>query len=271
MRNWILLLVLWPAALACAQTYEGRVVSIQDGDTVRVLYRGGELKIRLAEIDAPEIGHGRKKPGQPHGGDARRALSALVFGREVRVEQQDRDRYGRVVGRVFVGPVDVNAALVRDGWAWVYRRYSRDPALPPLEEAARAARRGLWAAPHPVPRRRPRARPPSPAPRPASVAVNGFAGRWRRARRRGSTWRRAACVAWTVIATARRAKASAAEVRAGTGVTGRRLMRRISSIRRALMQYEIIRYEIPFTRRGLVGRDPARPPQDPPSQPEIRA
>ena len=149
--RWGLLLALLAADGAHAQTTTGRVVAVSDGDTLRVLVQGGQLKVRLAEIDAPEVGHGKKKPAQPHGGDARRALSSLVFGQTVRVEQQDRDRYGRVVGRVFVGPVDVNAALVRDGWAWVYRRYSRDPSLPPLEAAARAARRGLWAAPNPMP------------------------------------------------------------------------------------------------------------------------
>lgn len=52
----------------------------------------------------------------------------------------NQDRYGRTVGRVFVGPVDVNAELVREGAAWVYRAYNRDPSLLPIEAEARAAR-----------------------------------------------------------------------------------------------------------------------------------
>ena len=35
-------------------TYTGKVISIADGDTLRILYRDGQLKIRLAEIDTPE-------------------------------------------------------------------------------------------------------------------------------------------------------------------------------------------------------------------------
>ncbi len=59
----------------------------------------------------------------------------------------DEDRYGRAVGRVRVGAVDVNAEMVRRGAAWVYQRYTRDPALLRTEAEARTARRGLWALP----------------------------------------------------------------------------------------------------------------------------
>ncbi len=95
---------------------------------------------RRAEVDAPES-------GQPYGTRARQHLSELAFSREVRVEVTDTDRYGRTVGRVRAGGVDVNAELVRQGAAWVYEAYSTDPALPPLQAEARAARRGLWALP----------------------------------------------------------------------------------------------------------------------------
>ena len=71
-------------------TYTGKVISIADGDTLRILYRDGQLKIRLAEIDTPE----RK---QPWGTRARQALSDKVFGQVVNVVAIDRDRYGRIV------------------------------------------------------------------------------------------------------------------------------------------------------------------------------
>jgi len=92
------------------------------------------------QIDTPER-------HQPYGTRARQELAALVFDRAVRVEVEEVDRYGRTVGRVYAGEVDVNAQLVRRGAAWVYRRYSRDPALLPIEAEARAARRKLWALP----------------------------------------------------------------------------------------------------------------------------
>ena len=60
---------------------------------------------------------------------------------------QDTDRYGRTVGRVFAGALDVNAEMVRRGAAWVYRRHSDDPVLLRLEQAARAERTGLWGLP----------------------------------------------------------------------------------------------------------------------------
>ena len=57
----------------------------------------------------------------------------------------EKDRYGRVVGRVFVDGLDVNAEMVRNGHAWVYRQYAKDESLFALEDEARAAKRGLWA------------------------------------------------------------------------------------------------------------------------------
>ena len=137
------LLLLLAAQAVCASAAEiaGRVVGIADGDTLTVLDAGNrQIRVRLAEIDTPES-------GQPYGDRARQALSDLAFGKAVRVVVQDTDRYGRAVGRVHEGAVDVNAEMVRRGAAWVFRRYSDDPALLRLEAEARAARRGLWALP----------------------------------------------------------------------------------------------------------------------------
>jgi endonuclease YncB( thermonuclease family) len=64
----------------------------------------------------------------------------------VQVVVEDTDRYGRTVGRVYVGTLD-SAEMVRQGAAWVFRHYNRDPTLPLLEQTAREARRGLWALP----------------------------------------------------------------------------------------------------------------------------
>lgn len=124
-----------------AEEYAGRVVGITDGDTLNLLTpEKRQVKVRLAEIDTPER-------NQPYGSRAREALSGLAFNREARVVVVDRDRYGRVVGRVYVGNMDVNAELVRQGAAWVYRDYVRDRTLFTLEDEARKAERGLWALP----------------------------------------------------------------------------------------------------------------------------
>jgi len=136
-------LALAAAAAPAGPVHEGRVVGVADGDTLTLLSGGRELDVRLAEVDTPES-------GQRYGARAERALRALVGGKRVRVRQVDVDRYGRVVGRVRAGGVDVNAELVRGGHAWVYRRYAEDPRLFALERRARAAGRGLWALERPV-------------------------------------------------------------------------------------------------------------------------
>jgi endonuclease YncB( thermonuclease family) len=126
---------------ASAAELAGRVVGIADGDTLTLLYEGHQqVRIRLAEIDAPES-------RQPYGNRARQELSDLAFGKDVTVTVQDIDRYGRTVGRVYAGAVDVSAEMVRQGAAWVYRQYSHDPMLLRDEREARNARRGLWVLP----------------------------------------------------------------------------------------------------------------------------
>lgn len=137
----ILMLLLVFALPVMAEELSGKTVKIADGDTLTLLTpEKQQIKIRLAEIDTPE-------KGQPYGKKSRQALADLVFGREIRVAVQDTDRYGRTVGRVYVGDLDVNAALVEQGAAWVYRKYASDPALFDLERQARRDERGLWALP----------------------------------------------------------------------------------------------------------------------------
>ncbi len=82
---------------------------------------------------------------------SRQMLSQLVFRKTVRVADEGRDRYGRVIGTVFVGNMDVNAQMVREGMAWVYRKYAKDHVLFELEGLARSQKLGLWADSSPVP------------------------------------------------------------------------------------------------------------------------
>ena len=140
----ILLLTLLLPVMGTAATPEtiiGKVVGIHDGDTLTLLDDSKrQIKIRLAEIDAPES-------GQPYGSRAKQALSGLAFGRPAAVQVQDIDRYGRTVGRITVDSVDVNAEMVRRGAAWVYRKYAKDQSLFIIEQQARDAKAGLWALP----------------------------------------------------------------------------------------------------------------------------
>ena len=118
----------------------GVVAHVTDGDTLTLDLGQTTRKIRLSEIDTPE-------KNQPYGAQAEQLLTTWVAGKAVRVRDEGPDKYGRTLGRVYLGEIDINAALVAYGSAWVYRQYSQDAPLITLEEQARAARRGLWALP----------------------------------------------------------------------------------------------------------------------------
>jgi endonuclease YncB( thermonuclease family) len=124
---------------------QGLVVSVHDGDTLTVLVEKQQIKVRLAEIDAPEL-------RQPFGNRSKQSLAELCFQVTAKVEQIARDRYGRSVGKVECTGVDAGAHQVATGMAWVYDRYSK-PSSPlyRLQDGAKAARRGLWAESEPVP------------------------------------------------------------------------------------------------------------------------
>ncbi len=148
MRRWSCLLIPWlllaandlAAAEPSIPVMQGTVVGVVDGDTVDVRLESGMIRVRLHAVDAPE-------QGQPSGRAAKEALSRLVYGQAVRVEPVEQDRYDRLVARLWVGELDVNAELIRQGHAWVYRRYADDPRYCDDEAAARSGGRGLWSLP----------------------------------------------------------------------------------------------------------------------------
>jgi endonuclease YncB( thermonuclease family) len=138
---WLAVLWLVASPLACAaETLTGKVVKVADGDTLTMLVDAQRVKVRLAEIDAPER-------GQPWGRRAKQALTEKVAGHVVQVETKFNDRYGRRVGHVTCSGRDINRELVREGQAWVYRHWLRDQTLLDDESHARAVRAGLWSLP----------------------------------------------------------------------------------------------------------------------------
>lgn len=123
----------------------GRVVGVMDGDTIAVLTSGRvQVKVRLAEIDAPE-------KAQPFGAKSKQSLSDLCFDKTATLTSLGEDRYKRTLARVTCAGVDANAEQVQRGMAWVYRQYApKDSPLYAVENEARAARRGLWVDPSPT-------------------------------------------------------------------------------------------------------------------------
>ena len=125
-------------SIAHTESMTGKIVAVSDGDTVTLLTSENQrIKIRLVEIDAPE-------KGQPYGQESKKALSNLVFDKKVSVESSKQDKYGRSLGRIYVGDIDVNLEQVRTGAAWAYTQYLTDDDIKQAEIKARNARIGLW-------------------------------------------------------------------------------------------------------------------------------
>jgi micrococcal nuclease len=120
------------------------VISVADGDTLTLAVDGGRLKVRLANIDAPER-------GQAYGRESRRSLVELCLHKEAQYRTQDVDQYGRTVAVVLCEGVDASRAQVERGMAWVLNHYNRDAALASLQQQARWRRSGLWADSNPQP------------------------------------------------------------------------------------------------------------------------
>jgi len=141
-RNLLLLIMVFLASPVLAFSFEGQVVKVKDGDSLVVLRDTVKRtsEVRLAGIDAPEY-------NQPWGRPSRAGLKRLVEGQTVRVEVVDKDRYGRLVGKVYVGKAYVNAAMTQSGNAWAFSRYLPDREIRAGHDAARAAGRGLWSLP----------------------------------------------------------------------------------------------------------------------------
>jgi endonuclease YncB( thermonuclease family) len=137
LRAGLLLILAGPVPAAA---FSGRA-EVTDGDTLTV----GALKVRLHGIDAPEAG---QRCGRVGGGDwdcgaaAAERLAELVAGREVHCTPHDRDAYGRLIATCAAQGVDLGGALVGEGLAWSYSRFSIDYAA--VEGRARRARLGLW-------------------------------------------------------------------------------------------------------------------------------
>jgi len=126
--------------------FSGQVVGISDGDTLQVMHAGRAVKVRLHGIDCPE-------KNQAYDQRAKQFTSEHVFGKLVKVVVHDRDRYGRLVGDVYLlSGWHLNHELVSAGLAWWYEQYApKDTQLASLQHAAQRAKRGLWRDPKAVP------------------------------------------------------------------------------------------------------------------------
>ena len=155
------------SAGAAEQWLDGRIVGVTDGDTVTLLDADlRQHEIRLAGIDAPETSCHARKPShldeqcversQPFGHTAKKNLTKLVYGKDVRLLlQQEGNKngssYGRKIGTIFVDGVDANLDQVQHGLAWHYTKYAKRYQSPEsfrtyavAERNAQENKSGLW-------------------------------------------------------------------------------------------------------------------------------
>jgi endonuclease YncB( thermonuclease family) len=149
-------LILYSPALA--DTLQGKVVKVADGDTVTIVDDSGKKhRIRLMGIDAPE-------EDQSYGDVSTQGLAEVVSGKTVTINYEKRDRYKRIIGKVLVNPpgevfcmaldcvkkIDVGLEQIRAGLAWHYKYYQMEQSeedrglYSEAELEARIKQIGLW-------------------------------------------------------------------------------------------------------------------------------
>jgi endonuclease YncB( thermonuclease family) len=159
-HRYLSLICITLAMSPVAADITGKVVAVTDGDTIKILDANRvQHKIRLTGIDAPE-------KAQPFGNASRKNLASMVAGRDVRIETVKNDRYGRVLGKVWVQPHDcpgcaktlnANLAQLLSGMAWWYQDYAKDQSPEDRQRyesaviEARSRKLGLWSEPGAIP------------------------------------------------------------------------------------------------------------------------
>ena len=118
-------------------------IRVVDGDTIRAEAKGKEIKIRLVEIDAPEM-------NQPFGAQSKNFLNRLLYKKDVTLISQGEDRYGRTLGEIYANGESANTLMIKSGFAWVYDRYVKDSSLYKYQDQAKAENLGLWRAKDPI-------------------------------------------------------------------------------------------------------------------------
>lgn len=114
------------------------MIGISDGDTISCLDDNKVVhKVRLAEIDAPE-----KK--QAFGTQSKNKLSDLIYRQQIAVHYHKKDRYGRILGYVKKGGIDINKLQIRNGFAWFYEKYGENELYKKNQEMAQFDKKGLW-------------------------------------------------------------------------------------------------------------------------------
>lgn len=133
--------LLLSTTLSSQETITGRVINVKDGDSFTLVDDNNKFhEIRLAHVDCPE-----KK--QAFGRKAQLYTFNFTWGKIVTAKVQSTDRYYRKICEVEVDRQNLNESIIRDGYGWHFKKYSKSTLHSNLEINARNQKRGLWIEP----------------------------------------------------------------------------------------------------------------------------
>tara|TARA_Y100000768_G_C23933923_1_gene661609 strand:+ start:912 stop:1394 length:483 start_codon:yes stop_codon:yes gene_type:complete len=139
----LLLTLLVSGGLSSEYLENLKIKRVVDGDTVHVYSKGEVLKVRLIEIDTPEM-------DQPHGPEAKEYLEKLLKEGYVDLDISGTDIYQRKLGRLYWKEKDINRLMVKYGHAWVYDEYVTDQTFYEDQDYAKNRKLGLWKSNNPI-------------------------------------------------------------------------------------------------------------------------
>lgn len=146
--KWLFSLLILISAYSHADYY-AKVNYVLDGDTISVTKSNStKYRIRLSYIDAPEIAHNGKE-SQPYGLEAKAFLMSMILNKTVLIKENGNDPYGRFLGEVYLGKLNINQEMVKNGYAWAYS-YNANQNYVSLEKTARMKKLGLWKGTNPI-------------------------------------------------------------------------------------------------------------------------
>jgi micrococcal nuclease len=129
-------------AIVSAQSYNGTIIRVIDGDTFVFQTTEGSLTVRMLGTDAPE----RDLPFSKESSD----FLKQYLNKDAIFKASGDDRYSRTLGVLYIDGKDINLLSIKSGFSWHFKRYSSDIQYDQAEESARKNKLGLWALPNPI-------------------------------------------------------------------------------------------------------------------------
>ncbi len=144
MSRFLIIFSIIFSVLQLSAEQEIKIIRVIDGDTLLAESRGTEIKIRLSEIDAPEM-------NQPYGTNSKKCLSELIReSSSLKFKSDGQDNYGRSLGWLVTDGKNLNYEMIKQGCAWVYDRYVINKTIYSFQNGARLKNIGLWNQNNPV-------------------------------------------------------------------------------------------------------------------------